>query len=473
MTRPTRLSTPVHQGPDARHHISGIRVYGNRFVCTMDEPLWFCVIQQLRLRCLSVKESGRRRDEISHATGGGRRIDGDAAQCHYRKLSMGDPARDLGRVHGELRGPLCVGQHRRAGGARTRVQARTARFADHRVLCRLYGVMPGRRDSRRQVWQPSNIGDLDVSAWRADVLLRFRADVLDGSRATSVDGFRRRCRIWRDHQDPDGVVRQGQGPRVRYLGDRHVDLGRGGERNRARIAAAYGWQVAYQILGIATLVFSLICFCVIRNTPDGQSVPRITAVQIASLLKNRNLLLLALGGAGALYGTLGFVAWANALMSVAHGISPVVAGSVLVWFGVGAFVSKPLFGWLYDRLVNYAKVVAIIDLVIFIVLLTVFGNCSSISAYYAIAPFLGAAAYGYTPLLIGLYTQASGPQLAGAAAGFVNTVWSVGSFISPILAGYVFQHGRSLNNTLGVIAIGPLLSVILLCFVRRHVAAES
>src|SRR6266581_684159 len=50
----------------------------------------------------------------------------------------------------------------------------------------------------------------------------------------------------------------------------------------------------------ATLVFSLICFCVIRNTPDGQSVPRITAVQIASLLKNRNLLLLALGGAGAL-----------------------------------------------------------------------------------------------------------------------------------------------------------------------------
>ncbi|HYS63336.1 MAG TPA: MFS transporter [Paraburkholderia sp.] len=240
-----------------------------------------------------------------------------------------------------------------------------------------------------------------------------------------------------------------------------------------RIAAAYGWQVAYQILGIATLVFSLICFCVIRNTPDGQSVPRITAVQIASLLKNRNLLLLALGGAGALYGTLGFVAWANALMSVAHGISPVVAGSVLVWFGVGAFVSKPLFGWLYDRLVNYAKVVAIIDLVIFIVLLTVFGNCSSISAYYAIAPFLGAAAYGYTPLLIGLYTQASGPQLAGAAAGFVNTVWSVGSFISPILAGYVFQHGRSLNNTLGVIAIGPLLSVILLCFVRKHVAAES
>ncbi|WP_345817349.1 MFS transporter (plasmid) [Paraburkholderia sp. PREW-6R] len=240
-----------------------------------------------------------------------------------------------------------------------------------------------------------------------------------------------------------------------------------------RIAAAYGWQAAYQILGLATLVFALICLVVVKNTPDGQSVPRITSRQIVALLKNRNLVLLALGGAGALYGTLGFVAWANALMTVAHGVSPVIAGSVLVWFGVGAFVSKPLFGWLYDKLIRYARLVATVDLALFIVLLIAFGHCQSISAYYVLAPFLGAAAYGYTPLLIGLYTQASGPQLAGAAAGFVNTVWSVGSFISPLVAGYVFQHGRSLNNTLAVIAIGPLLGVLLLCLVRRHAVAES
>ena len=240
-----------------------------------------------------------------------------------------------------------------------------------------------------------------------------------------------------------------------------------------RITEIYDWQTAYRMLGIATLVISLICLFVVRNTPDGKSVPRITSSQIAELLKNRNLLLLALGGAGALYGTLGFVAWANALMTVAHGVSPVIAGSVLVWFGVGAFVSKPLFGWLYDKVIDYARLVAIGDLLLFIVLLIAFGHCQSIFAYYVLAPFLGAVAYGCTPLLIGLYTQASGPQLAGAAAGFVNAVWSVGSFISPIVAGYVFQHGRSLNSTLGVIAIGPLLGAILLCFVRKHEAAEA
>lgn len=234
-----------------------------------------------------------------------------------------------------------------------------------------------------------------------------------------------------------------------------------------RFAAAYGWQGAYQMLGMATFVFTAICVLVVRNAPAGHSTPRITGAQFISLLKNRNIVLVALGGAGALYGTLGFVAWANALLTVAHGLSPVTAGSVLMGFGVGAFLSKPLFGWLYDTLNAYAKLVAVADLVIFMALLAVFGNCSSMTGYYVIAPLLGAAAYGYTPLLIGLYTQASGPRLAGAAAGFVNTVWSIGSFVSPMLAGYVFAHGRSLDMTLAVIAAGPLVGAVILCLVRK------
>ncbi|MGA7782928.1 MAG: MFS transporter [Paraburkholderia sp.] len=234
-----------------------------------------------------------------------------------------------------------------------------------------------------------------------------------------------------------------------------------------RFAAAYGWQSAYQMLGIATFVFTAICVLVVKNAPAGHSAPRITGAQFMSLLRNRNIVLVALGGAGALYGTLGFVSWANALLTVAHGLSPVIAGSVLMGFGVGAFLSKPLFGWLYDTLNGYAKLVAVADLLIFIALLAVFGNCSSMTGYYVIAPFLGAAAYGYTPLLIGLYTQASGPRLAGAAAGFVNTVWSIGSFISPMLAGYVFAHGRSLYMTLLVIAAGPLMGAVILCLVRK------
>jgi predicted MFS family arabinose efflux permease len=142
------------------------------------------------------------------------------------------------------------------------------------------------------------------------------------------------------------------------------------------------------------------------------------------------------------------------------------AGSVLMGFGVGAFLSKPLFGWLYDRWPAQARNMAIVALLCFVALLIAFGKCTSMTGYYLIAPFLGAAAYGYTPLLIGLYTRASGGRLAGAAAGLVNTVWSVGSFMSPIVAGYVFAHGRSVDATLAVIAAGPLAGAVVLGFVR-------
>jgi predicted MFS family arabinose efflux permease len=240
-----------------------------------------------------------------------------------------------------------------------------------------------------------------------------------------------------------------------------------------RIAQMWDWRVAYQWLGVATFAFTVLCVLVVRNAPQRRAPERVTAAELVSLLNNRALMLVAFAGAGALYGTLGFVAWANSLLTVAHGVSPIKAGSVLMAFGVGAFVSKPLFGWLYDRWHAHAKRIAIAALLCFVALLIAFGKCTSLAGYALLAPFLGAAAYGYTPLLIGLYTRASGARLAGAAAGLVNTVWSVGSFVSPIVAGYVFAHGRSVDATLAVIAAGPLAGALVLACMQNDADAPT
>jgi predicted MFS family arabinose efflux permease len=235
-----------------------------------------------------------------------------------------------------------------------------------------------------------------------------------------------------------------------------------------RIAASWGWQLAYQWLGIATFAFTVLCVLMVKNAPRRRASERVASAELIALLRNRALMLVAFAGAGALYGTLGFVAWANTLLTVAHGVSQIGAGSVLMGFGVGAFVSKPCFGWLYDRWHAQARFIAIAALLCFVALLIAFGKCTSMTGYYVIAPLLGAATYGYTPLLIGLYTRASGARLAGAAAGLVNTVWSVGSFVSPIVAGYVFAHGRSVDTTLAVIAAGPLVGALVLAFMREN-----
>ena len=54
------------------------------------------------------------------------------------------------------------------------------------------------------------------------------------------------------------------------------------------------------------------------------------------------MLFLSLAGFGGFWATVGFANWANALMVKGYHLPLVRAGVVVVLFGVGAFVSKPL-----------------------------------------------------------------------------------------------------------------------------------
>ena len=195
------------------------------------------------------------------------------------------------------------------------------------------------------------------------------------------------------------------------------------------IAVSYRWQLAYEIMGALTVVIAVVAFGLLRNTPDAVPTPGVSRAEFLALLRNRNIILITLAGAAALYGTIGIVAWATALMTVGHGIPPVQAGFVTVLFGTGAVLCKPLAGLMYDRLEHHAKAATVVAMLAFAVLLVVFAQCSTLTSLYLVAPLLGLAAYGFTPLLVGLYNKASGMARAGAAAGIVNTGWSIGSFI--------------------------------------------
>jgi nitrate/nitrite transporter NarK len=71
------------------------------------------------------------------------------------------------------------------------------------------------------------------------------------------------------------------------------------------------------------------------------------------------------------------------------------------------------------------------------------------------------------PLLMAELTEASGAALAGAAAGWTNAVWQLGSAFAPIVIGQVFSRTHSLPAALMTLALGPLLAVATLAFVRE------
>ncbi|MDB5991295.1 MAG: transporter [Herbaspirillum sp.] len=228
----------------------------------------------------------------------------------------------------------------------------------------------------------------------------------------------------------------------------------------------YSWETAFRILGGITLCWALVSFLLLRDNPLRVPYVAITRTEIRSLIKNKNLIFLALAGLGGLWGTVGYGAWSNALMTKHYGISPIVAGSIAAWFGVGAVLAKPTLGWISDLNERLRNPMSIACLAGFAMLLLVFGQCSTTAQFYLLAPILGAFAFGYTPLLMAEITHTSGNKSAGAAAGLTNAVWQLGSAMSPLMVGLVYGQTKSFSLALVTLAVGPIFAAVLLLFLR-------
>jgi nitrate/nitrite transporter NarK len=235
------------------------------------------------------------------------------------------------------------------------------------------------------------------------------------------------------------------------------------------LIAVSGWRVSYQLFGTASMVVAVLCFTFVRNgtEPDGsqRELPK-----LGSLLRNRDLVLLGLAGFGGLWGTYGFVIWANALMVKAAHLSAVQAGGVVAIVGLSAAVAKPLVGVLTDLFGGRRKLPTMIVLGIFVAELLLFGTARSLSAFLWTAPFLGIGAYVYAPLMVAMIPHLSPARLVGSAAGATNAVWQLGSAIVPVVLGTVFAVTHSFFAAFAVLAAGPMFGVLLMLGVREQPA---
>jgi nitrate/nitrite transporter NarK len=189
---------------------------------------------------------------------------------------------------------------------------------------------------------------------------------------------------------------------------------------------------------------------------------------MAALFRNRDLLLLALIGFGALWGTWGFTFWVNALMVKGYGISAARAGFITVVFGVGAIFSKPLVGLLSDLIGGKRKLILIICFAAFTVMLLIFGGLKTETAFLIAAPFLGVTAFIYTPLLVAMVAEIAGPALVGTAYGVTNAIWQLSSVVVPVVVGVVYQQTNSLYAAFVALAIGPLVATIAMFWVKER-----
>jgi sugar phosphate permease len=228
-----------------------------------------------------------------------------------------------------------------------------------------------------------------------------------------------------------------------------------------------GWTGVYQILGVITAGVGGLCILFLRDA----KLPAVAAGEkpsMAALFRNRDLVLLAVIGFGALWGTWGFTFWVNALMVKGYGISAERAGFITVVFGVGAIFSKPLVGLLSDLIGGQRKAILIICFAAFTVMLLIFGGLKTETAFLIAAPFLGVTAFIYTPLLVAMVAEIAGPALVGTAYGVTNAIWQLSSVVVPVVVGVIYQQTNSLYAAFVALAIGPLVATIAMFWVKER-----
>jgi sugar phosphate permease len=211
----------------------------------------------------------------------------------------------------------------------------------------------------------------------------------------------------------------------------------------------------------------VITFRGLRDAPSSASEKSIEKPNFAMLLHNRELLLLAAAGFGALWGTWGVAFWANALLVKGHGLSVEKAGLVVALFGIGAVVAKPLVGLISDWLGGIRRVPTVICLAGFVVMLLVFGSLRTDSAFVLTAPLLGVFAFACSPLMAASIAEAAGRQLAGSATGLTNALWQLGSAIVPLAVGAVYDASNSFYAAFITLAVGPSLGTVAMLLVHE------
>jgi sugar phosphate permease len=236
------------------------------------------------------------------------------------------------------------------------------------------------------------------------------------------------------------------------------------------LIASAGWQASYHLFGALSMVTAVVCYVFVRPGPTTGAAIREQGsflTDMRSLARNRNLVLVGLAGFGGFWGTYGFVTWSNTLMVKGHHISPTKAGIVVVVFATAAVIAKPLIGLVADFFGGARKVPAIIMFALFAATLVLFGSVGEVSMLLWIAPVLGVAAYGYTPLLVALTPRLVPATLTGSAAGIINAVWQIGSVLVPLAVGTVFQATHSFTAAFLTLAAGPLAGILLMLGVRE------
>lgn len=242
------------------------------------------------------------------------------------------------------------------------------------------------------------------------------------------------------------------------------------------VANHYSWRASFFLIGgLFFITFALSFFFLKERTTaaERREIQRNKYVvkDVASLFKNRNLLVVCIAGFCGFWATIGLTTWSNSYFHKSLHFSLVEAGLFMSLYGLAGIFGKLCSGFLTDYINR--KYLLFWTLLLFCPAMLLFGHNESKTMFYLLAPLLGLFAYVYTPVVSRISGDAVDSRIVGAATALQNASCQFGSLLSPMVAGAVMDSSHNYSYVFLTLAAGPFLGAMVTLLIKLEKKADT
>ncbi len=242
-------------------------------------------------------------------------------------------------------------------------------------------------------------------------------------------------------------------------------------------SASDGWRTSWLVLGVIVLFIAVICYLVIRDSPEELGLQPFTgkqktaAADLSGLddkhppVTARNIYHL-----GAIYFLFGYtyVIYATFIVTTLvaeRGFSEATAGGFWSWVGLLSLFSGPVFGTLSDKIGRKAGLIIVFSIQMCAYLLVGLA-LPGIFLYLSIGCY-GIVAWAIPSIMAALVGDYVGPRKTARVFGFITFIFAIGQIAGPAVAGFLAEKLGSFSSSFLMAALFAGLAVFLTSLLKK------